>query len=229
MAQRRDPEDRAALLARYYPALVTAPADLVAELVSASRPFDAQPGAVLFDLDGPCTGFVLIFAGTVEVGRPSPTGRQLLLYRLGPGDTCVLTVNCLVGLGNYPARGVVRERTRGAIVPRRLFERLLAEVPAFRAQTLGLFSRRLSRLLSLMEAMAFSPVEQRLAALLAEHSPRMVVTQQELADMAGTAREVVSRQLGTWTRAGLISTSRGAVTVLLPDRLKAIAEPLGGV
>ena len=80
-----------------------------------------------------------------------------------------------------------------------------------------------------MEAMAFSPVEQRLAALLAEQGPAVVATQQELADMAGTAREVVSRQLGRWTQAGLISTSRGVVTVLLPDRLKAIAEPLGGV
>lgn len=229
MTPRPDPENRAALLARFYPVLANAPADLVAELVAASRPFDAQPGAVLFDLDGPCTGFVLIFSGQVEVGRPSAGGRQLLLYRLGPGDTCVLTVNCLVGLGNYPARGVVRERTRGAIVPRRLFERLLAEVPTFRAQTLELFSRRLSRLLSLMEAVAFSPVEQRLAALLAEHGPRVVSTQQELADMAGTAREVVSRQLGIWTQAGLIATSRGVVTVLLPDRLKAIAEPLGGV
>lgn len=229
MAQRPDAGGRAELIARYYPALAKAPAELVSELVGACRPFDAQPGAVLFDLDGPCTGFVLIFAGQIEVGRPSPSGRQLLLYRLGAGDTCVLTVNCLVGMGNYPARGVVREHARGAIVPRGLFERLLAEVPEFRAETLELFSRRFSRLLSLMEGMAFSPVEQRLASLLAEHGPTVVATQQELADMAGTAREVVSRQLGTWTQAGLISTSRGVVTVRDPGRLQAIAEPLGGV
>lgn len=229
MALKPDAGDRAALLARFYPALATAPADLVSELAAAARPFDAQPGEVLFDLDGPCTGFVLIFSGQVEVGRPSPGGRQLLLYRLGAGDTCVLTVNCLVGIGNYPARGVVRERARGAIVPRKLFERLLAEVPAFRAETLELFSRRFSRLLSLMEGMAFSPVEQRLAALLAEHGPTVLATHQELADMTGTAREVVSRQLGAWTQVGLISTARGVVTVRDLDRLQAIAEPLGGV
>ena len=227
MASKPDPESRAALLARHYPVLATAPVGLAAELASASRPFTAEAGAVLFDQDGPCTGFGLIFQGEVEVGRPSPGGRQLLLYRLGPGDTCVLTVNCLVGLGNYPARGVVRERVRGAIVPRPLFERLLAEVSAFRMQTLELFSRRLSRLLSLMEGMAFSPVEQRLAALLVENGPAVVATQQELADMAGTAREVVSRQLGVWTQAGLIHTAGGVVTVRNAERLRAIVEPLG--
>ena len=219
----------AAQLARHYPALADLSADFTSELVAASRPFDAPAGAVLFDLDGPCTGFVLIFEGQVEVARPSASGRQLLLYRLGAGDTCVLTVNCLVGLGNYPARGVVRERARGAIIPRPLFERLLAEVPVFREQTLQLFSRRLSRLLSLMEGMAFSPVDQRLASLLLEHGPTVEATQQELADMVGTAREVISRQLGTWTRTGLVSTSRGVVTVRQAEQLRAIVEPLGGV
>lgn len=229
MAPKPDDADRAELLARYYPALAKAPAELTAELIAASRPFDAQPGAVLFDLNGPCTGFVLIFEGQVEVARPSAGGRQLLLYRLGAGDTCVLTVNCLVELGNYPARGVVRERARGAIIPRPLFERLLAEVPVFREQTLQLFSRRLSRLLSLMEGMAFSPVDQRLAGLLLEHGPTVEATQQELADMVGTAREVISRQLSTWTRTGLVSISRGVVTVRQAEQLRAIVEPLGGV
>ncbi len=227
MASKPDPQARADLLARHYPLIASAPTGLAAELASASRPFTAEAGAVLFDQEGPCTGFVLIFEGMVEVGRPSPGGRQLLLYRLGPGDTCVLTVNCLVGMGNYPARGVVRERVRGAMVPRPLFERLLAEVPAFRMQTLELFSRRLSRLLSLMEGMAFSPVEQRLAALLLEQGPTVRATQQELADMVGTAREVVSRQLGVWAQTGLIATSRGVVTVRKPELLRAVVEPLG--
>ena len=122
---------------------------------------------------------------------------------------------------------MVKERVRGAIVPRPVFERLLAEVPAFRMQTLQLFSQRLSRLLSLMEAMAFSPVEQRLAALLLEQGPTVRATHAELADMVGTAREVVSRHLGVWAQTGLLSTSRGVVTVDRPELRSAIVEPLG--
>ena len=70
-------------------------------------------GAFLFDLEGPCTGFVLLLEGDVDVSRPSPTGRELLLYRLQPGDTCVLTLNCLLGQGSYPARAVGRRPGTG--------------------------------------------------------------------------------------------------------------------
>lgn len=229
MARTADAGERAADLTRWYPTLGRASDDLAAALVAQARGFAAPSGAVLFDVDGPCTGFVLIFEGEVEVSRPSPSGRTLLLYRLTPGDTCVLTVNCLVGQGNYPARAVVRRPVRGVMLPRPLFERLLAEVPEFRTQTLELFSRRLSRLLTLMEGVAFEPVEQRLATLLLEQGPRVRATHQELAEMLGTAREVVSRQLGSWAEAGIVETGRGLVLVRDRTRLEAISEPLGGV
>lgn len=214
---------------RHYPVLGSVPSGLGAELDAQARPFSAPAGAVLFDVDGPCTGFVLILAGSVEVIRPSAGGRGLLLYRLGPGDVCVLTVNCLVGSGSYAARAVVKQAARGAILPQRLFDRLVAEVPAFRRQVLELLAGRLSRLMALMERVAFAPVEQRLAALLIEQGPRVPATHQELADMVGTAREVVSRQLGAWAEAGVVDTSRGLVQVRDRARLGAIAEPLGGV
>ena len=216
-------------LQHLYPVLATAPSSLLADLTAGARPFTAPVGAVLFDVDGPCTGFVLIFEGAVEVTRPSASGRALLLYRLAPGDTCVLTVNCLVGQGSYPARAVVRRPVRGLMVSRGTFEQLMADLPAFRHQMLALFSSRLSRLLALMEGMAFAPVEQRLAALLVEQGPQVRATHQELADMLGTAREVVSRQLGAWAEEGVVETGRGLVLVRDRRRLGAVAEPLGSL
>ena len=216
-------------LLRRYPVLASAPEGLLDELAAGARPFTAPPGAVLFDVDGPCTGFVLILEGSVEVIRPSASGRVLLLYRLAPGDTCVLTVNCLVGEGSYPARAVVRRPVRGLMLSRLMFERLMSDVPAFRQQMLGLFSSRLSRLLALVEGVAFAPVEQRLAALLVEQGPQVRATHQELADMLATAREVVSRQLSSWADDGLVETGRGLVVVRDRRRLAAIAEPLGGL
>jgi len=114
------------------------------------------------------------------------------------------------------------------MLPRALFGRLLDEAAPFRAATLALFSRRMNRLLALIEGVAFAPVEQRLAQVLVERGPVVTMTQQQLADAVGTAREVVSRQLGAWADAGLVETGRGALRVLRPDRVAAIAEPLGG-
>jgi len=219
----------AADLIRLYPVLGRLTGRLADEVAAQARPLFADEGSVLFDVDGPCTGFVLILDGEIEVSRPSASGRGLLLYRLSPGDTCVLTVNCLVGHGSYPARAVVKRRVRGLVLPRPMFDRLLAEVPAFRTQMLELFSRRLTRLLTLVEGVAFAPVEQRLAGLLVEQGPQVRATHQELADMLGTAREVVSRQLGAWVDAGIVETSRGLVAVRDDALLRAIAEPLGGL
>lgn len=211
-----------------YPDLAGLSASLTDRVRAEARLFRAPEGAILFDLEGPCTGFVLLLEGEVDVSRPSASGRELLLYRLQPGDTCVLTLNCLLGQGSYPARAVVRRPVTGLMLPRALFGRLLDEAAPFRAATLALFSRRMNRLLALIEGVAFAPVEQRLAQVLVERGPVVTMTQQQLADAVGTAREVVSRQLGAWADAGLVETGRGALRVLRPDRVAAIAEPLGG-
>ena len=140
-----------------YPVLAGLP-DGLREAVRGARPFRAEAGAVLFDVADACAGFVLVLAGTVDVVRPHVDGRELLLYRLAPGDTCVLTLNCLLGDGLYPARGVVRSDVVGVQLPRSVFSRLLDESPAFRAAMLGLLASRLTRVLDLLEATAFSPV-----------------------------------------------------------------------
>ncbi len=211
-----------------YPALRDLPPALARELEAQAAPFEAPSGAVLFQQDGPCTAFVLLLAGEVEVSRPGANGREILLYRLQAGDTCVLTLNCLLGQGTYPARGLVRNTVSGLRVPYPLFQRLLDEAPAFRSAMFALFSRRLARLMSLVEGVAFAPVEQRLAQALVERGPELTATHQQLADEVGTAREVVSRQLRIWADAGLVATQRGALRLLKPDVLRAIAEPLGG-
>lgn len=219
--------DDAERLLGLYPALQGLPPALVNELRTMAMPFRAPPGAVLFEQDGPCTAFVFLLEGEAEVSRPGLNGREILLYRLQPGDTCVLTLNCLLGQGTYPARGVVRQEVAGLKVPYPLFQRLLEEGTAFRYAMFALFSKRLSRLMSLIEGVAFAPVEQRLAQILIERGPELTATHQQLADAVGTAREVVTRQLRAWADVGLVDTGRGSLRLLKPDILRAIAEPLG--
>lgn len=201
-------------------------ADLL-DVMRRGREFRAPAGTVLFDVADACAGFVVVRSGVVDVVRPHVDGRELLLYRLGPGDTCVLTLNCLLGDGHYPARGVVRQDVVGVQLPKPEFARLLDDSPGFRSAMLALLASRLARVLDLLEATAFSPVEQRLARELLDRGPLVLATHAELADAVGSVREVVSRQLSAWGRLGWVRTGRGVVEVLDAAALGRVVEPLG--
>ncbi len=97
------------------------------------QPARIPAGTVLFDLDSPCSLFLLLAAGTVRVVKPALSGREIVLYRLEPGDSCILTVSCLLGESSYPARGVAETEVAAYILTRPLFHRLLAESEPFRA------------------------------------------------------------------------------------------------
>ncbi|HBX79776.1 MAG: Crp/Fnr family transcriptional regulator [Propionibacteriaceae bacterium] len=210
-----------------YPLIGGLPGELRRRVVKTGRPFRAEVGSVLFDLDGPCSGFTLILGGLVDVSRPNADGRELLLYHLSRGDTCVLTLGCLLGEGTYPARAVVRETVSGVQLPRTLFREMLDGSPAFRDAMLGMFSRRMTRLVGLLEATAFASTQQRLAGVLLERGTLIRGTHAQLAEAVGTVREVVSRHLAAWADAGWVETGRGWVRVTDPAALRVIAEPLG--
>jgi CRP/FNR family transcriptional regulator, anaerobic regulatory protein len=181
-------------------------------------------GKVLFAPGSACQGFVLLLDGVARVAVTAENGRRLLLYRIVPGETCVQTTLCLMGGLDYSAEGVAETDLRLVVVPPDLFEGLLRETPEFARFVFERFGARLSEMTRLIETIAFFRVDARLAAaLLARADPSGVLnaTHQGLAEDIGAAREVVSRQLAEFQRAGLLRLSRGRIS--LADR-KALEE-----
>jgi CRP/FNR family transcriptional regulator len=214
-----EPGTRSEVLARLVPGLGVPPAALAAEIDGLAAALVAPPGAVLFDEGSPCTGMLLLEAGVVRVSRADASGRELLLYRVLPRETCVLTLSCLLGSESYPARGVADGEVRGLFLPAGVFEKLLAHSPAFRTFVFSSFAARLRGVLELASAVTFERLDRRLAvALLArvESSGRieLAVTHQQLADELGCAREPVSRLLEGFEQRGLLELGRGRVRVL---------------
>jgi CRP/FNR family transcriptional regulator len=189
------------------------------------QPAHIRAGTVLFDLDSPCSLFLLLTAGTVRVVKPALSGREIVLYRLDPGDSCILTVSCLLGESSYPARGVAETDLAAYILPRPLFYRLLGESEPFRAFVFRYFAARISDLMQLVEEVAFGALDQRLANLLVTQGPRLEMTHQQIADELGTVREVVSRRLKVLEQQGLVRLRRGQVEVLDLKRLGRVAAP----
>lgn len=179
-----------------------------------------DPGDVAYRTDWECPNYVMCISGRTRVFKLSESGREMLLYKVSDGGTCVFTTQCLLSGGNFPAESSAEIRTELAALPRETFRHLMQVSDPFRTFAMNDYSRLLGQMLTLIDEVAFSSVQKRLAnRLLAEAGSDGVVrsTHQQLALDLGTAREVVSRHLGDWERQGLIASGRAEVTIL--DRL----------
>ncbi len=76
-------------------------------LLAAASVLQLPAGTVVFDENQPCQGFPLLLSGSIRVIKAAPNGRELQLYRVMPGESCILTSSCLLGNTRYQARGVV--------------------------------------------------------------------------------------------------------------------------
>lgn len=185
------------------------------------------PGTVLFRPGDRPPGFVLLLEGAISVTLTGRSGREIVLYEVQPGETCVQTTMCLLGEQVYSAEGTTRGMTRVIIVPPGQFRRLLESSPGFRGFVFRSFGTRLADVTSVLEQVAFVRIEARLAGeLLRRADPNGVVTltHQELAAGIGSAREVVSRRLEILAREGLVALDRGQIRIVDSRRLREIAE-----
>lgn len=197
-----------------------------AVLAHSGRPVTAPAGAVIFRPGEACEQLVLLSSGAVRVRMVSEQGREIELYRVLPGETCVLSVACLLGDRLYEAEGVAEAGLEGLAVNRATFRRLLDASQAFREMVLGVQTRRIYDLIALVDEVAFHRTEARLAAHLLQRKDAANViaeTHQALAQEIGTAREVVSRRLKRLEGAGIVTLERGRVLVRDVERLRALA------
>ncbi len=180
-------------------------------------------GTLLFEEGRDCHGFPLLDAGRVRVYKAFPNGRELLLYRLLPGQACVASMGALFAGAPYSLRAVAEVDVTLRLVPPADFRAALGE-PAFRDFVLSEFAARMADLLALLDAVFVQRVDQRLAAYLLDHGPACTLTHQQLADELGSVREIVTRVLGHFSERGWVAVERGRVRVLDAGALKEFSE-----
>ncbi len=210
-----------------YPTLRTTPAALQHVLWQAGQRCQMAAGQLFFDIDAPCRTFALSLSGSIRVVRPVKSGREILLYRIQPGESCILTVSCLLGGETYQAKGVVESAVTAVTIPQSLFIHLIEQAPAFRAFIFQSFGQRLARLMALIEEVAFQRLDQRLAALLLARGPVIAATHQQLADELGSVREVIGRLLRNFQRQEAVVLERGHVRILNRTILRKIVRSEG--
>lgn len=189
-------------------------------------PATVPAGTVLFRPGDAAQGFVIVLSGRVDVFLTGPNGREILLYSVRPGQSCIQTTLGLLGDENYAGEAITHEECRIVLVPRARFLTLMDHAPDFRGFVFSAFAQRMQTMMHVLEKLAFQRVEARLAEhLLDVAGPDGVVsaTQAELAVAIGSAREVVSRRLDALARRGIVQSERGRVLLRDPAALREIA------
>lgn len=198
-------------------------------IAASAAPVEVPAGTALFHPGSTCKGYGLLLSGTVRVQITGDSGREIVLYRVRPGETCIQTAVCLLSGDHYSAEGVAETDVAAAVIDPATFEQLLDESPAFRRFVFASFGARLGDMMRLVERVRFVSFERRLAGFLlanADDGGRVALTHQQIATELGTAREVVSRHLKALAETGVVRLGRGQVEVLEPRALedRAAAE-----
>jgi len=206
-----------------YPVLAELPPQLREAVACAAQAMTVPAGATLFDERQPCQGFPFVLAGAIRVAKVAANGRELPLYRVTPGETCIITSSCLLGNVPYNARGTTESETVLVLLPQGLFTELLAQTP-FRNFIFNLFAERMADLMRLVEEVAFRKLDQRLAALLLGKGRIVHATHQQLADELGSVREMISRLLKGFAEQGWVVLGREQIEIRDAAGLRRLAE-----
>ncbi len=183
-------------------------------------------GDAIFRPGDAARGWIIVETGRVRVSLTADTGREVVLYRLGVGDSCLLTTSALLSQETMLAEAIAETAVAARLVPVAAFERLLAEDAAFRRAVLRNYAERVSELVVVINDVLFHALPERLARCLIAraHDGAVEATHQAIAGELGSAREVVTRALNRFERDGLIRIDRARVVILDADRLRRMAE-----
>lgn len=187
-------------------------------------------GSQLFCLGDSCENYVIVKTGTVRVELLTTTGHQLLLYRIEPGESCVMTTSCLLSNSAYDAQAMTESDAELILIPRAAFKRLTKDSADFLEFVFNNFSSRLAALVQRTTELTTQTIDQRLAAALIaqvesfDSDQAITLTHQQLAIDIGSAREVVSRRLAYFEKLALLERQRGQIIIKDPDTLKRMLQ-----
>ncbi len=203
------------------------PADIRSQLESGSQIVNVPAGTQVFSPGQTADNLLLLLDGTIRVQQKSDTGREVFLYRVHAGESCVLTTACMLAFEDYSADGIAETDVSAVAIPRETFDDLVARSEVFRNFVFAAYSRRITDLFTLIDDIVFQRMDVRLAARLLElsdHNNIVRATHALLGTELGTAREVISRILSEFHRRGWIEQSRGEVHLINRDGLEQMTR-----
>lgn len=192
------------------------------------RTMHLKAGQHVFRAGDSCSNFLIVARGSVRVSIMAETGREIVLYRVEDGQTCVLTSVCLFSGTFYDAEGVAEVDTEAYVLPKPMFLNLLATSAQFREFVFSSYGEKMYALIGLVQEVVQRHVDRRLARLLLARveAGQVELTHQAIAVELNTAREVVTRLLHEFERKGWVRLARGRIEVNAASGLAELAQGL---
>ena len=182
-------------------------------------------GNIIFYEGDECRQMAFILSGTVRVYKTAESGREITLYRLRAGDSCILTASCIFSNTNFPAIAVAEEDVEAALIPSHIFRTWINSYEVWRNYTFNLLSQRFSEIMTVLEEVAFRRLDIRIAKLLLKLSANkqddLKIKHQDIAMELGSSREVVSRILEQFAYENILVLKRGSIMVQDIAKLKS--------
>jgi CRP/FNR family transcriptional regulator, anaerobic regulatory protein len=196
-------------------------------LESSISELNVKKGARLRSSDSECLGVLIVRAGELRAYIQSEDGREVTLYKLGPGEVCVLSASCILNSIDFDVMISAAADSEVLRVGIGAFEDVMrhnvwAENFAYKSAV-----ERFSDVMWAVEQILFMRFDRRLAAYLldasrADAGGAVHATHEEIALDVGSAREVVSRMLKHFETQGWVGLTRGSVQVLDRAALKRL-------
>ncbi len=164
-----------------------------------------------------CNYLPIVKSGTVRVYKLSPNGQEMTLYRINSGETCILTMSCLLSSKEFPAIAFTETDSEIYLLDARLVKEWMDKYSIWRDYVVDYMSNIVLRVLTILENTTFNRTEIRIIDFLVTKSliqgNKLKYTHQQIASEIGTSREVVSRILKDLESERIIKLSRGIISI----------------
>ncbi len=175
-----------------------------------------------------CSGVFFIRSGCLRVHMMSEKGKDITLYRLYPGDMCMLSASCVLQAITFDVMVDAEEDSECYVISGPAFASVSENNPKIKIFSMETAISRFSDVMWVMQQILFMSMDQRLAIFLTDESARIgsdiiPLTHEQIAKYMGSAREVVTRMLKYFANEGLVEVSRKGVKILDKKRLRKLA------
>jgi CRP/FNR family transcriptional regulator, anaerobic regulatory protein len=202
--------------------------DMLKKFIETIKIWKYPIGTMILEEGSSCTNMVFVLDGIIRVYKLSPEGKEITLYRLKNGETCVLSVSCIMGNLHYPAMAEVEEEVILGVISAEFYKELFLAEVACQQFIFNTISTRLQEVMLLIDEVVFKNMDERLAKLILQKldkddiEGKLDMTHEKIAIELGTAREVVSRLLKDFEKKNIVSLSRGKIIIKNKEFLKKI-------
>ena len=175
-----------------------------------------------------CTGVILVKSGSLRLYLLSEDGKEITLYRLFPGDMCILSASCVLDTITFDVFVDSEEDSECVVVGGCAYEDLARRMPEAKIFALEAAVSSFSDVMWVMQQILFMSMDKRLAIFLLDEaakngSDQIKLTHEQIAKYMGSAREVVSRMLKYFVSEGILTSSRSdGIRILDKARLRRL-------